>query len=36
MSYVLELQGSGSSAGDRMWSTWSLVGCMSTFSVGAC
>ena len=36
MSYVLELQDFDFFAGDRVWSTWSLVGCMSTFSVGAC
>lgn len=36
MSYVLDLQNADSGAGDRMWSAWSIIGCMSSFSVGAC
>jgi len=38
MSYVLSLQNDddASSHGDRMPSTWSLIGCASTLSIGAC
>lgn len=37
MNFVLFLQASeGDREAERVWSTWSLVGCASTLSVGAC
>jgi hypothetical protein len=36
MSHVLDLQTQESEQQARVWSTWSLVGCASTFSVGLC
>lgn len=39
MQYVLTLQGAENNdetESNRWWSTWSLIGCASTFSVGAC
>lgn len=38
MSYVLDLQADSASAADdaRMPSTWSIIGCASTLSVGLC
>lgn len=37
MSYVLNLQSADDRGqDDRSWSTWSLIGCASTASVGIC
>jgi len=36
MLYVIELQNSVTENDDRMPSTWSLVGCASTISIGLC
>lgn len=37
MSHILNLQAHDSRDADNRWpSTWSIIGCASTFSVGAC
>ncbi len=37
MSYILDLQQQGTDRAEARWiSSWSLIGCASTLSVGAC
>jgi hypothetical protein len=36
MNRVLDLQTSSADQPDRVWSTWSIIGCASTLSIGAC